>query len=84
MGYDQLLLQDTQSTAIIFLIQTLPSLHYPTYTPTRATSRIIITATIVHNQHHVYSFGVKRDGTLLTSGAANSNNSNTGGGADRI
>ena len=64
-------LSDTNST--------IPSLSV-TYTPTRATSRIIITASISHNQHHVYSFGVKRDGTLLTAGAANASNSNTQGG----
>lgn len=58
---------------------TIPSLAV-TYTPTRATSRIIITASISHNQHHVYSFGVKRNGTLMTSGAANSSNSNSQGG----
>ena len=54
---------------------TIPSLAV-TYTPTRSTSRIIITASIVHNQHHVVSFGVKRNNNMLTAGAANANNSN--------
>ena len=79
MGYDQ-------TPATRYLINTnnlsesgstIPSLAV-TYTPTRATSRIIITASIVHNQHHVVSFGVKRNNNMLTAGAANSNNSNAG------
>lgn len=79
MGYDQ-------TPATRYLINTnnlsesgstIPSLSV-TYTPTRATSRIIITASIVHNEHHVVSFGVKRNNNMLTAGAANSNNSNAG------
>ena len=56
---------------------TIPSMAV-TYTPTRSTSRIIITASISHNQHHVYSFGVKRNGTLLTSGVAGNTNTSSG------
>lgn len=48
-----------------------------TITPTRSTSKIIIGATIAHNGRHVTSFGVKRDGTLLTAGLPTTNNSNT-------
>lgn len=47
-----------------------------TITPTRSTSKIIIGATIAHNGRHVTSFGVKRDGTLLTAGLSTTN-SNT-------
>ncbi len=47
-----------------------------TITPTRSTSKIIIGATIAHNGRHVASFGVKRDGTLLTAGLSTTN-SNT-------
>lgn len=57
---------------------TIPSLSV-SFTPTRTTSKVIITASIAHNNRHVYSFGVKRDGTLLTAGAANANNDNTTG-----
>ena len=77
MGYDQ-----TPATRYVINTNnlseadsTIPALAV-TYTPTRATSRIIITASIVHNQHHVVSFGVKRNSSMLTTGAANSNNSN--------
>ena len=57
---------------------TIPNLAV-SFTPTRTTSKVIITASISNNNRHVYSFGVKRDGVLLTTGAANSNNSNSSG-----
>ncbi len=41
-----------------------------TITPTRSTSKIIIGAHIQHNGRHVTSFGVQRDGTLLTDNTA--------------
>ena len=62
-------LSDTNST--------IPSMAV-TYTPTRSTSRIIITASISHNMHHVYSFGIKRNGTLLTNGVSGNTNTSSG------
>ena len=56
---------------------TIPNMAV-TYIPTRSTSRIIITATVSHNQHHVYSFGVKRNGTLLTAGVSGNTNTSSG------
>ena len=56
---------------------TIPSMAV-TYIPTRSTSRIIITASISHNMHHVYSFGVKRNGTLLTAGVSGNTNTSSG------
>ena len=79
MGYAQ-----TPATRYVITCQelsdtnsTIPSMAV-TYTPTRSTSRIIITATVSHNQHHVYSFGVKRNGTLLTAGVSGNTNTSSG------
>ena len=41
-----------------------------TITPTRSTSKIIIGAHIQHNGRHVTSFGVQRDGAILTDNTA--------------
>jgi|13_taG_2_1085334.scaffolds.fasta_scaffold00390_21 hypothetical protein len=46
-----------------------------TITPTRSTSKIVIGAHIQHNGRHVTSFGVQRDGAILTDNTAAYSNS---------
>lgn len=47
-------------------------------TPTRSTSKIIVTASVSHSLAHVISFGFQKDGSALQTGLDNgSNNSNS-------
>lgn len=49
-----------------------------TFTPTRSTSKIVVTASISHSIAHVRSFGFQKDGAILQTGLnSGGNSSNT-------